>query len=117
MPKVKEILDRKRARKARLEASLDTLVRQLKRLGALKIILFGSLARGNVDVDSDLDLFVLMPPTRTGREWTDTIYTDLERKVAANIVAYNQKEFEERLTTSSFLKNVLKGKTVYEKAA
>ncbi len=43
-------------------------------MGAQKIILFGSLASGDVDVNSDLDLFVLMPSAKTGKEWTDIIY-------------------------------------------
>lgn len=58
MPKLKEILQRKNERKAKLQASLDSIVSQLKSLGALKVILFGSFAKGEVDVNSDLDLLV-----------------------------------------------------------
>lgn len=54
MPKLDDILLRKKRRKARLESSLDSIISQLKSLGALKIILFGSLARGEVDMYSDL---------------------------------------------------------------
>ncbi len=115
MLKLKEILQRKNERKARLQASLDSIVTQLKSLGALKVILFGSFARGDVDVNSDLDLLVLMPSTKTGKEWMDTIYEKIERKVASDIIVYNQKEFYERLPTSNFLQNILKGKVVYEK--
>jgi len=115
--RVKEILQRKEQRKARLQASLDSIVNQLKGIGALKIILFGSLARGEVDINSDLDLLVLMPSTKTGKEWMDIIYDTIERRIASNIMVYNQKEFHDKLPTSSFLQNISKGKVVYEKVA
>lgn len=117
MPKLKEILQRKIQRRARLQASLDSIVSQLKNLGALKIVHFGSFARGDVDVNSDLDLLVLMPSTKTGKQWMDEIYEKIERKVASDIIVYNQEEFQEKLPTSSFLQNILKGKVVYEKTA
>jgi len=117
MSRLKEILQRKDERKAKLQASLDSIVSQLKSLGALKVILFGSFAEGKVDVNSDLDLLVLMPSIRTGKEWMDTIYDKIERKVASDIIVYNQKEFHEKLPTSSLLQNILKGKVVYEKTA
>nr|MDO8079382.1 nucleotidyltransferase domain-containing protein [Candidatus Freyarchaeota archaeon] len=118
MPKLDEILLRKERRRARLESSLDSIVSQLKGLGALKIILFGSLARGEVDVHSDLDLFVLMPPTRSGKEWMKLVYENVDRGVASDIIVYNEKEFKENLPLSRFLKNVVNsGKVVYEKAA
>jgi predicted nucleotidyltransferase len=47
---------------------MESITRQLIELGAVKIILFGSLAEGNVDVYSDLDLFVIMPSTKSGDE-------------------------------------------------
>lgn len=117
MPKLKEILQRKEERKTRLKTAQDSIVNQLKTIGAIKVILFGSLANDSVDVSSDLDLFVLMPSTKTGKEWMDMIYEKIERKIASDIIVYNQKEFHEKLPTSSFLQNILKGKVVYEKTA
>ncbi len=96
---------------------MDLIVSQLKNMGSLKIILFGSLAGGDVDVHSDLDLFVIMPDTRTGKEWMDIVYEKVERRAASDIIVYNQKEFQEKLPKSSFLKSVLNGKVVYEKTA
>lgn len=116
MPRLSDIIQRKNERKARLQESLDHIVNQLKSLGTLKIIVFGSFAEGKVDVNSDLDLFVLMPSTKTGKEWMDIIYNTIERRVASDIIVYNDKEFRERLPTSGFLQNVVKGKVVYEKA-
>ncbi len=115
--KIKDILRKKEARKRKLQESLYSLVRSLKELGAEKIILFGSLARGEVDVNSDIDLFVIMPSFKSGKEWMNLIYGKIEKGVAATIIAYNQEEFSQKLPSSHFLGNILKGKVVYEKAA
>lgn len=114
---LKQILQKKNERKVRLQESLDLIVNQLKGFGALEIILFGSFAKGDVDVNTDLDLLVIMPSTKTGKEWMERIYEKIERKVASDIVVYNQKEFQEMLPTSSFLPNIAKGRVVYEKTA
>ncbi len=116
MLKVSEILHRKSERKTRLEKCLDLIVDQLKNMGALKIVLFGSLLRGNVDLNSDIDLFVIMPSTKTGKEWMGEIYQKVERKISSNIIVYNIEEFGEKLPSSSFLQNIIKGKVIYEKA-
>ncbi len=74
MPRLAEIVKMKNNRKALLQKSLDLMVKQLKGMGALKIIVFGSFAKDKVDVDSDLDLFVVMPSTRTGKDgWTSSM--------------------------------------------
>ena len=117
MSKIKEILQKKEERRAKLQRSLNSIVQSLKEMGAKKIILFGSLARGDVDVNSDLDLFVLMPSVKTGKEWTDIIYSTIEKKVATHIIAFNQDEFQKELPTNSFLENIMKGKVLYEEAA
>ncbi|MGQ9546549.1 MAG: nucleotidyltransferase domain-containing protein [Dehalococcoidia bacterium] len=62
MSRLKEILQREKEREEKLKSSLASVTRQLMNLGALKIILFGSLAGEDVDVFSDLDLLVIMPP-------------------------------------------------------
>ncbi|OPY28853.1 MAG: Nucleotidyltransferase domain protein [Methanocella sp. PtaU1.Bin125] len=117
MSRLAELMRRKDEREALLQQSLELIVRQLKGMGALKIIVFGSFAAGKVDVDSDLDLFVVMPSTRTGKQWTDIIYDTIDRKVASDIIVYNDKEFREMLPVSRFLQNAVRGTVVYEKAA
>jgi predicted nucleotidyltransferase len=99
-----------------LEARLDLIVEQVKGLGAVKIVLFGSLARQEVDVDSDLDLLVIMPSCKSGKAWMGLLYEKLDRGIAADIIAYNQEEFEAKQLESSFLRSIEQsGKTVYEK--
>ena len=64
MSKLKEILQRKAEREVKLKSSMESITKQLIALGALKVILFGSLSRGDVDVYSDLDLLVIMPSAK-----------------------------------------------------
>ncbi len=116
MSKLKEILRKKMEREKRLEASMESITEQLAALGALKVILFGSLATGTVDVYSDLDLLVIMPSTKTGKEWMKIVYGNVERGVAADIIVYNQEELRERLPSSSFLRHIMNcGRVVYER--
>ncbi len=116
MSKLQEILHKKRKREEKLKSSLTLVTRQLRDLGALKIILFGSLAEEDVDVFSDLDLLVIMPPEKSGKEWMRSLYENIDLGIASDIVVYNQEEWQENLPTSSFLRSILdSGKIVYEK--
>lgn len=106
---------REERRKA-LERNCHLIVEQLKALGALKVILFGSLARGEVGLWSDLDLIAVMPSSLSSKEWMRKIHLEVEREIACDIVAYNEKELEETIPSSSFLRHALKeGRTIYEK--
>lgn len=111
-----QILGRKAERETQLRSSLDSIADQLKAMGALRIVLFGSLAEGEVDVRSDLDLLVIMPLAKSGKEWSRLIYDTVERGVDSDIVVYNQEEFAEMIPASSFLRDVMEsGKVIYEK--
>jgi len=114
--KTGENVKRSEEREAKLQASLNSIVNQLKDCGALKIILFGSLARGEVYVKSDLDLLAIMPSSKSGREWMNFIYENAKGKIDSKIIVYSEKEFEEELETNPFLENVVgSGRMVYEK--
>lgn len=111
-----DILQKKEERKAALMRSLELAVSRLKAMGAIRIVLFGSLARDDVDIYSDLDLLVVMPSDRTGRQWSRLIYEKVDLGVAHDILVYNESEFEEQLEESSFLADVVSyGRVVYEK--
>jgi len=117
MSKLEEILQRKREREEELKSSLASITRQLRDFGALKIILFGSLAQEDVDVSSDLDLLIIMPAEMSGKEWTKSIYETMDLGIASDIIIYNQKELKQNLATSSFLRGILdSGSIIYEKA-
>jgi len=113
--KIQEINARKNERKNKLLITLEKITTQLKMMGALKIVLFGSLSRGEVDTNSDIDLLIIMPSTKTGKEWLNIIYDQTDRKVAIDIIVYNENEFYKEFPFNSFLKNISNGKVIYEK--
>jgi predicted nucleotidyltransferase len=116
MSRLSEIMLKKQARKAKLRSSFDAIINQLKNLGALKIILFGSFSRLEIDTHSDLDLLLIMPSSKSGKEWMELVYDTVERGIASDILIYNQKEFKRNLSINSFLQNIVStGKVVYEK--
>jgi predicted nucleotidyltransferase len=118
MSRLQGILERKNRRKVALQSSLDLIVNQLREMGALKIILFGSLATGEVDIDSDVDILAVMPETKNGKEWSRLIYDSVERGTASDIIVFNRKEFEAELPINSFLRRIIDtGRVVYEKTS
>jgi predicted nucleotidyltransferase len=107
---------KKEMRRARIAAALDSIVGQLELMGARKVIPFGSLARGDVDAGSVLDLLVLMPPERSGKEWTSLIYGSVSRKIAADILVFTEEELRQNLPASGLLRNIVDtGMVIYEK--
>ena len=116
MRKLADIRSEKARRHKKLMNSVELIRSRLIELGAEKIVLFGSLARNEIDVASDLDLLVVMPPGRSGKEWMGLIYEQVDRRLASDIIAYNRDEWEQELPVSRFLKNALaSGRIIYEK--
>jgi predicted nucleotidyltransferase len=109
------ILERREQRRSALERALPVVVEQLKALGALRVILFGSLARGDVSRGSDLDLIAVMPSSLSSHEWMRRVYSEVDRRVACDILAYSEADWQQMLPTSRFLRHVLReGKVVHE---
>jgi len=113
---LQEIRHRKEMRRKALEKGLKEIGKDLQDMGALKIMLFGSYASGNIRSWSDLDIIAIMPPTKTGKEWMKKIYAEVNRNVDCDILAYTEAEFEETIPLSRFLRHALKtGRTIYER--
>jgi len=111
----RSIVERKEQRRQALERTLPRLVQQLKALGALKVILFGSFARGDTGRWSDLDIIAVMPCSLSSHEWTRRIYAEVDRGIACDILAYNETDLQEMLSASRFMRRALKeGKVLYE---
>ena len=101
--------------RARLEAETQRLVEQLRTLGAVQVILFGSLARGHLSLFSDIDLLVLFDQERPARELTRWVYQSIQASEATDILAYGRQEFQ-RLRERPFFRHILQeGKVLYEK--
>jgi predicted nucleotidyltransferase len=113
---LRDIEAKRKERAARLRASLLSTVRQLGALGALKVILFGSLAAGEIDVTSDVDLLVIMPNTRTSKEWRRTVHERVDPEVATDLLVFSEEDWERELPVSSLLRQIAShGRVVYEK--
>jgi uncharacterized protein len=113
---IEKIMRRKIERKELLHSSLELLLPQLKSLGAIKVVLFGSLADGTTHSRSDLDILVVMPQERSGRDWSRIIYENVDLTVAADILVFNANELTEELKTNRFLHQVVeKGRPVFER--
>lgn len=101
-------------RKQRLQAELDRIVQVLAGLGARKVILFGSLARGAVRPDSDLDLIVIYDTAASFMARLDALYTALQPRLAVDLLAYTPQEWEQ-MQTSAFVRRALaEGQVIYE---
>lgn len=93
---------------------LEEIVSQLRAMGARRIILFGSRARGRPRRGSDIDLLVIMDDGRTFKERMREIYARLETEADVDILAYSPEEFE-RIRNRSFFRRILaEGKVLYE---
>ncbi len=113
---LQEIEARRRKNENKLRAALKRLVNHLTQLGAERIVLFGSLATGVVREWSDIDLLVVMPSDRPGKEWRRLVSISVEREVACDLLVFTSTELVENLPASSFLRNVLeKGVVLHEK--
>jgi predicted nucleotidyltransferase len=64
------------------QALVAALEAGLKGSGALEAILFGSVARGDEDPNSDVDLLVVFPDKRRASAWRERL-RDLEAEVLA----------------------------------
>ncbi|MHA1636775.1 MAG: nucleotidyltransferase domain-containing protein [Candidatus Thorarchaeota archaeon] len=116
MSRLVESMRLRAQRKNLLETELERQRKRLIKLDAKKIILFGSLASGHVKRWSDLDLLVIMPSSRTAKEWMRVVHGDIDGRVACDIIVFNEDEFRDNLPSSSFLREVIeRGVVIYER--
>ena len=101
-------------------SDLDFVVEAIKKtLKPEKIILFGSYARGDNKEGSDFDLAVLQKNKpklgQVADVLTNLYMTGYDWKVSPDIHLFSRDNFQERLDNDSlFIKEIAKGKVVYE---
>jgi len=101
----------------KIHQEIENIVQQLiRKYRPLRIILFGSAARGEYDKVNDLDFLILKQdvPSRgldRMRELDDLI----DRKMAADMLIYRPDEFEHRIKLGDpFIKAILsEGQVLY----
>lgn len=101
---------------ARLHAAAHDLARQLADLGAVKVILFGSLARGEVSLFSDIDLLALFAEDTPSHLLTRRVYTHIHTPEAVDVLAYGLSGFARVRERPFFRKLLAEGKVLYEKS-
>jgi predicted nucleotidyltransferase len=101
--------------KERLHKELKNVLKQLKRFNIKKVILFGSLARGDVGITSDIDLIVILESDVPFHKRLKKLYEEIDYHEPLHLLAYTPEELERTLEVSSFLRYALReGKVIYE---
>jgi predicted nucleotidyltransferase len=81
-----------------------------------KIILFGSVARGEIGPDSDADFLIIKKRVPDfGADRIRELSRLIDRDIPLDLIVYRPEEFEERLNMGDpFLKSIIKeGKILY----
>jgi predicted nucleotidyltransferase len=101
-------------RQALLERELERIVQVLRQVGAQRIILFGSAARKDVAVWSDLDLIVVLHSDLPFIKRLGVLYERIEPRVGLDLLAYTPQEFD-AIRERPFIQQALQeGRILYE---
>lgn len=105
----------KQERKKELEHELERVTKMLRKDKDIKLlILFGSLARGDISAKSDIDMIIIKDTKKKFLDRLDEIYSILVPNVAIDILVYTPEEFKS-MKNRSFIRNAVKeGKKLYE---
>ncbi len=86
-------------RRRGLEAELERIITGLPGLGVRRAILFGSMARGEVRGQSDLDLILIVDSPEPFTERCARFYGTLTPSVGLDLLVYTQDEFDKLSAT------------------
>ncbi len=103
------------SRRKALKKELVRVVEELKKAGAKRIILFGSLAKDDISPASDIDLLVVQETKKRFIERLGELYELIDPKYALDLLVYTPSEFDKMKKESIFVKQILReGKLMYE---
>ncbi|MBU1886584.1 MAG: nucleotidyltransferase domain-containing protein [Candidatus Micrarchaeota archaeon] len=106
-------LSKKREKLLNLE--LKRIVSELKKLGVLKIILFGSLNDKTVGRNSDIDITIIRNTKKSFSQRLEDVYAKVNPRVAVDFFIYTPNEIKTLRNTNVFIHTMLeKGKILYE---
>lgn len=102
-------------RQKELRRELSRIVRECKRLGYRKVILFGSLARGEVGPRSDIDLILVKDSEMKFSDRLEEFYREIIPDVAVDVLVYTPEEFDRLRRERAFIrKAVEEGVILYD---
>jgi predicted nucleotidyltransferase len=103
-------------RKAVLLNELQRIISLCPGLNINKLMVCGSVARGEVTRGSDLDLVIIQETDLPFMERLEKFYTKIQPEVAVDVLIYTPGEIKELATKRSFIRQLLEeGRVVYEK--
>ncbi len=106
-------------RRTLLEAELKRWVRLLiENYNPQRILLFGSLATGEVDEWSDVDLVVVKETSLRSLDRIRDVLQLLHPRVGVNVLVYTPEEFDRLTQERGFVRQEIleKGQLLYERA-
>ena len=92
--------------RAELRAEMERLTREAAALGVERVVLFGSAARGEAGLASDLDLLMVWDTDLNFVERTAAMYAHLKPTVACDLLVYTPAEME-RMAARPFVRRAL----------
>jgi len=106
---------------------LDDIKMRLEKIEPYKIILFGSVAMGNSNEESDIDLIVVLDSEKISQNYEEKMFNkmlvrkairDISEEIPIDLLVYTKKEFEIIMNNkNSFFREIeMQGKVLYEKA-
>jgi predicted nucleotidyltransferase len=106
------------ARRERLERELRRILERIVDADTDRVILFGSVARGDLGSTSDLDLLVVRRDSRRPADRAADLYRRAAASVAVDLLTYSPEELAEAAQSSSFVRRILReGRVVYDRSA
>lgn len=106
---------RKEERKKELEHELERVTKMLRKDKEVRLVmLFGSLARGDISRKSDMDMIIIKNTKKRFLDRLDEIYSTLVPNVALDILVYTPEEFESMKNRRFIMNAVKEGKVLYE---
>ncbi len=106
--------------KDQFDKEIQNIINQLVRLyKPEKIILFGSLAKGQIEQGTDIDLFIIKSDVpELGVDRIRQLDALIKYRLATDFIVYKPQELEQRLKLGDpFVKTILKeGKVLYDAA-
>lgn len=104
-------------RRAVLEAELERCVQLLReRYDPQRILLFGSLAAGEVQEWSDIDLVIVKETERKFLDRTREVLELLRPQVGIDVLVYTPDEFAQMVQQRAFVRDEIvgKGRVLYD---
>ncbi|MGE5553393.1 MAG: nucleotidyltransferase domain-containing protein [Betaproteobacteria bacterium] len=103
------------SRKSELDSALRAFLSRVAETDVRLVILFGSLARGDVGPDSDLDLVVIRDSAEPFLRRGEDLLRLLPPGTPVDLLVYTPEEWQNLIASNSFFKAVQEeGIVVYE---